>query len=144
MRGDALALLARREHSRLELARKLAARGHDPQAVSATLEELSTGGLLSDARMAEAYVAERLAKGFGPLRVREELHERGVGDELIDPLLDQDEGEWRARMSQVAAKKFGAGRPEDPKERARIARFLEYRGFPPALIARFLRSRGDD
>lgn len=144
VRREALALLARREHSRRELARKLAARGHDPAGVDDVLDELSNRGLQSDSRMAEAYVAERLAKGFGPLRVRQELRERGVADELIDPLLDQDPDEWRGRISQIAAKKFGADLPQDPKERARRARFLEYRGFPPELIARFLRRREDD
>jgi regulatory protein len=144
VRGQALALLARREHSRRELARKLAARGHDPAEVETALEELCTGGLLSDARMAEVYVAERLSKGFGPLRVRQELYERGVADELADPLLDLPAHEWIARMTKVAAKKFGPHHPVDAKGRARCARFLEYRGFPADLIARFLRGRVDD
>jgi len=142
VRGEALALLARREHSRRELARKLAARGHDPADIGRALDELGTSGLLSDARMAELYVAERLAKGFGPLRVRQELRERGLADELADPLLDLPAHDWFARMAQVAAKKYGPNPPSDPKERARRARFLEYRGFSADLIARFL--RGDE
>ncbi|MCU0833615.1 MAG: recombination regulator RecX [Chromatiaceae bacterium] len=144
LRRDAIALLARREHSRRELARKLAARGYEPTEVDGVLDELCTRGLLSDARMAEVYVAERLQKGFGPLRLRQELHERGVADELVDPLLEQDPQDWLARMAQVSAKKFGAGRPADAKEWTRRARFLQYRGFPPELVARFLRTREDD
>jgi regulatory protein len=93
--------------------------------------------------MAEAYVAERLRKGFGPLRVRQELRERGVADALIEPHLDRTRHEWLALMAQVHDKKFGATRPEDARERGRRARFLEYRGFPSALIARYLDTDGE-
>jgi regulatory protein len=136
--ADALALLARREHSRLELARKLAARRHEDDAVEAVLDGLTEQGLLSDARMAEAYVEERLRKGFGPLRVRRELRERGVSDALIDPHLDRTAGEWLAQMAEVHRRKFGAEPATDARDLARRARFLEYRGFPPELIGRFL------
>lgn len=142
MQAHALALLARREHSRLELARKLAARGHEPAAVDAALDRLAGQGLLSDARMAEVYVEERLGKGFGPLRVRRELRERGVSDALIDACLDRGADEWLALMARAHARKFGAASAGDARERARRARFLEYRGFPAELIGRFfLRGR---
>jgi regulatory protein len=106
------------------------------------LAELDDRGLVSDARMAEAYVAERLEKGYGPLRVRHELRQRGVADVLIDPHLERTDGEWLRRLTAVHDKKFGRGRASDSKERGRRARFLEYRGFPSDLIGRFL--HGDD
>lgn len=108
------------------------------------LDRLAARGLLSDARMAEAYVEERLRKGFGPLRVRRELHERGVSDPLIDPHLDRTAGEWLAQMTEVHRRKFGPEPAADARDLARRARFLEYRGFPPELIGRFLlRGRSD-
>jgi regulatory protein len=99
---------------------------------------LAEGGLLSEERLAEAYVAERLRKGFGPLRVREELRRKGLADALIEPHLSLSTGEWLAHLETAAEKKFGPGPVRDRKEAARRARFLEYRGFPPALIARYL------
>jgi regulatory protein len=127
-----------REHSRLELQRKLAARGHDRAAIGEALAGLAGRGLLSEARMAEAYVAERLRKGFGPVRIRHELRERGIPDALIDPHLEQSALEWLALIAAVSDKKFGPGPGGDRKELARRARFLEYRGFPAELIGRFL------
>lgn len=92
--------------------------------------------------MAELYVAERLRKGFGPLRIRQELRERGIPDALVDPHLEQSAREWLALMAAVHDKKFGTGPGGDRRELARRARFLEYRGFPADLIGRFL--HGDD
>jgi regulatory protein len=143
MERDALGLLGAREHSRLELVRKLRARGHGEVAVGRLLDDLSARGLLSEERMAAAYVAERLRKGFGPLRVRQELRQRGVADAVIEPHLDRTGHEWLKLMAEVHDKKYGATRPENMKERARRARFLEYRGFPAALIARYLDLDGE-
>ncbi|AGA91163.1 hypothetical protein Thimo_2429 [Thioflavicoccus mobilis 8321] len=131
-------MLAARDHSRLELRRKLAVRGFAPAAVDAVLERLSGEGLLSESRLAEAYVAERLAKGFGPLRVREELRRKGLADELIEPHLHYDTEQWLERLAAVHDKRYGPGRPSDRKEQARRARFLASRGFPGELIGRFL------
>jgi regulatory protein len=131
-----------REHSRAELARKLAARGHAAADVAPVLDGLAERGLLSEARLAEAYVAERLRKGYGPLRVREELRRKGLDDDLIEPHLDRPAGEWLERLAVAAEKRFGTAPIEDRKELARRARFLEQRGFPAALIARYL--HGDE
>jgi len=137
-----LRLLGNREHSRAELTRKLEARGYERPDIAQVLDALAEERLLSDERMAHAYVAERLRKGFGPLAVRQELRRRGIADTLIEPHLNRSSGEWLQHMAEVAEKKFGSGRARDRKELARRARFLEYRGFPAELIARFL--RGDD
>ena len=86
-----------------------------------------------------AYVTARARKGYGPRRLRQELRERGVEDDLIAPLLDRDAEDWRERLARVADKKFGPEPATDRKELARRARFLEYRGFPPDLVSRYLR-----
>jgi regulatory protein len=137
--SQALRLLASREHSRAELERKLRARGYEAVPMARVLDTLTETGLLSDERMAEAYVAERLRKGFGPLRLRQELHGRGLDDDLIGSCLALTSSEWLEFLARVAAKKFGPGPATDRKEQARRARFLEYRGFPPELVGRYLR-----
>ena len=139
-----MALLANREHSHAELARKLTARGFDAAAVDETLAHLAKTGLLDEGRLAEAYVAERLHKGFGPLRIRQELRGKGLADDLIAPHLRLDDGDWLGFIAAAHDKRFGPAASGDAKERARRGRFLEYRGFPADLIARFLHgARGD-
>ena len=139
VRNQALRLLASREHSRRELERKLLARGYEAAIMVGVLDALTEAGLLSDERMAEAYVAGGLRKGFGPLRLRQELRERGLDEDLIGPVIGLSPGDWLELMSRVAARKFGPGPVTDRKELARRARFLEYRGFPPDLVGRYLR-----
>ena len=138
-RNQALRLLANREHSRAELEHKLRARGYEAVVMAGVLDALTEAGLLSDERMAEAYVAGRLRKGFGPLRLRRELLERGLDEDLISAHIDRSSGDWLELMASLVARKFGPGRATDRKELGRRARFLEYRGFPPELVGRYLR-----
>jgi len=92
--------------------------------------------------MAEAYVEERVRKGFGPIRIRQDLRKRGLSDSLIAHYLKKSTQEWVDSMADAHDKKYGSNRGNDAKERAKRARFLEYRGFPADLIAAFL--YGDD
>ncbi len=138
IRSRALKLLTSREHSRLELTRKLHRRGYPADAVDAVLDELTAAGLLSEERLLAAYVAERLQKGFGPLRIRAELQAKGLSDAAIDPHLELDEVDCLALMVAVDEGKFGKMPPYDRQTLAKRARFLEYRGFPSSLIARVL------
>ena len=135
----ALKLLGAREHSRLELARKLQARGFEPTLVDRVIDRLSLAGALSEARLVERYVAERVSKGFGPLRIRAELREKGLPDVLIEPQLEEMQGAWPEHLAVAHDRRFGAGPPTDRADYARRGRFLEQRGFPPELIRRHLR-----
>jgi len=138
-------LLAAREHTRAELRRKLGGRREaTPEAVEAVLDALAARGLQSDARYAEQYLAMRVARGYGPVRIRAELRERGVESALIDDWLDERDPAWRERLRAVACKRFGAAAPADYKERARRARFLEQRGFGTELIRRELFDHDDE
>lgn len=132
-------LLAAREHSRLELRRKLQQRGHPEDAIEQALDRLEAEGALDEARLVEEYIDERAAKGFGPLRIRAELREKGLTDALIDPALDQVKEDWSAYMAEVYDRRFGSAPPPDHDEYARRGRFLEQRGFPVEMIRRFLR-----
>ena len=139
----ALDLLARREHSRRELERKLGARGFAEELIAPTLDALEESGELASARFTESFIRARAAKGQGPARIRAELAERGIDPEQAAELLQRAGIDWAAMASAVRDKRFGAKRPTDFKERARQARFLEYRGFDSGQIGSALRS-GDD
>jgi regulatory protein len=131
-------LLARREHSVAQLRRKLVSRGFAADLVEPVLADLSARGLLSDARFAEAYVRERTDKGFGPLRIRTELRERGVAQALAEHHLSLGEESWMAVLAAAHRRKYGESPPADHRELARRARFLEYRGFTSSQVNRFL------
>ncbi len=90
---------------------------------------LSQEGLQSDSRFAEAFVHTRKERGYGPFRIRRELLERGVPEALVDDVLDERATTWMEQMRQVRRKKFGDEMPKTFTERAKQARFLQYRGF---------------
>jgi regulatory protein len=137
--ATAVGLLARREHSVKELVAKLASRGVGAELIEPVLRRLINERLQSDERYAEVYLRQRSAKGYGPVRIRVELQERGVDEAVISTQFrqaeDEDEVDWFALAAEAYAKKFG-GRPiADIKERAKRVRFLQYRGFSHEQIA---------
>jgi regulatory protein len=129
-------LLARREHSRLELERKLAAKSFERPEIDEVLDELECDGLLSTDRFAESFVASRYARGQGPHRIRRELAERGV--EGAERFCDDARFDWTALARETRIKRFGRGRPGTLADKARQVRFLEYRGFGREQIRRAL------
>ena len=133
-RRAALELLARREHSRRELTKKLVARGFTGEVIGPALDELERSGALADARFTDSFVRSRIAKGQGPQRIRAELAQRGIPDAEADDGLRTVDVDWLARIRAVRAKRFGPQLPRDYAERARQARFLQYRGFDSAQI----------
>lgn len=134
----ALRLLARREHSRAELAAKLARRGLEGNDIETALDRLESEGLLSDARFVEQLVRTRLRQGHGPFRIRRDLAAKGVDPEAADVHMPFDDEEWAGRAESARSRRFGAALPARQADRARQARFLERRGYAAAHIARVL------
>ncbi len=134
-------LLARREHSAQELAGKLEARGYAADDVAETLAALAAKSLLSDERFCESYVHHRITRGYGPLRIRHELVQRGVDAQLIEQVLEQAGVDWQQHLAGVRAGKFGGRMPAGFSEQARQGRFLQQRGFSTESIRRLFRSR---
>jgi regulatory protein len=128
IRSAALTLLARRDWLTTELRAKLQSAGCDPQLTAALIAELVDERLLSDTRYAERYVASRAERGQGPLRIAADLGSLGASRELIDSALASGP-DWRAVAAAVRRRKFGAAPPDSWAEKARQARFLQYRGF---------------
>jgi regulatory protein len=139
----ALALLARREHSRRELTRKLLRLGFADDVVTGALDGLEREGSLADARFTDSFVRSRIAKGQGPQRIRAELAQRGIVENAAADGLAAAAVDWLATIRAVRAKRFGPELPRDYAERARQARFLQYRGFDRAQIRAALELEGD-
>ena len=129
IRRTALDLLARREHTRLELQRKLLQREAASELLEIELDRLEEDGLLSNERFCEAYVHARSQRGYGPARLRMELRERGVAEYLIDAVLRDQAYDWNELARKTFCKRFPEGVAPEPKERARQLRFMQYRGF---------------
>ena len=142
LRERAIRYLARRDHSRAELARKLADHG-SPHEIEEVLDRLTELGLLSDARFADAWVRGKAAR-FGTARLRHDLARRGVARDTVDAALAAEgAADEFARARQVWSTKFGRA-PADARDWARQARFLQSRGFGAELIRKLLKESPDE
>ncbi|NML26271.1 recombination regulator RecX [Zoogloea dura] len=138
----ALRCLAQREHSRVELARKLDGLGSEDE-VKTELDRLAELGLLSDARFADAYVRAKASR-FGASRLRLELSRRGVPAELIGEAIEDNCGDSELERARDVTRRKFAGAPADQREWARQARFLQGRGFSTEIIRRVLKEHPGD
>lgn len=164
LKARALRHLARREHSRAELERKLTAqlnadrhadqrrqgdwpneRHSSPPADEAetaeqirrTLDELAARGLLSDARAAESLLASQ-GRRFGSRRLKQTLQAKGLDPELVRSTVQQSRTTEYERAQDLWRRRFGQP-PADAKEQARQMRFLAGRGFDGDIIRRIVK-----
>ena len=141
LRNRALGYLARREHSRAELTRKLERAGFAAGDIAAVLDEFEERKWLSDRRFAESWVADHRARA-GSVKLAYDLRQRGVDDALIEAVLGDNRDSELERAREVWRKKFGAP-PADAADRARQMRFLQGRGFSSAVIRQALSGAGE-
>ena len=142
LRQQALRALARRDYSRLELARKLRGNGEATLELDALLDEFENSGWLSDERFATGAARQRSGR-YSQRFIVADLKHRGVdGDTARDAVsaLDQDD---YASACALWRQRFGAP-PADQKQKARQVRFLQSRGFPLGVIFKVLRDQGVD
>jgi len=133
LRVRALRFLARREHSRSELERKLAPHAESTEILQGVLGELEGRKLLSNHRFAEGRTRV-LARKYGAAKIRQDLKAKGVDDETIAHVAPGDELE-RARA--ILARKYRDA-ATTREEKARRARFLQSRGFSYEVIAKLI------
>ena len=125
----ALRLLNRRDFCAAELTTRLVERGAGQPTAAAVVAELGRERLVDDARYAEHYVAWHASRGQGPLRIAHELKELGVAGATVEQAVDATSAAWRERCQKLRRRRFSDEPPKEWKERARQARFLQYRGF---------------
>ncbi|MBM3386560.1 MAG: recombination regulator RecX [Betaproteobacteria bacterium] len=142
LKGRALRLLSQREHSRLELERKLAAHETEPGQLAQALDELQARGFISEERVIESVIHRRASK-LGAARLRQELAAKGLGGEVLAHAMDTLRASELARARDVWARKFGAPATE-PKEKARQIRFLVSRGFAADVVRRVVQGADGD
>lgn len=144
VRRSAMDLLARREHGRVELERKLRLRGASDELIGNALDRLEADGLLDESRYLYCYVGSRARAGYGPLRIREELAQRGLPREAIARSLAEADVDWAAQLREVWRRRFAGQLPADAKAYAQQGRFLAYRGYPADMVGRLLRNKDQE
>lgn len=127
LKGRALKLLAQREHSRLELLRKLSPHVEDGDDLPAILDELEKRGFISVERVVESVIRSKAGR-FGTARVLHDLRSKGLDDETVRQASEQLRGSEHARAWAVWQQRFGSP-AQTPQERMKQMRFLASRGF---------------
>jgi regulatory protein len=138
LKGRALRLLSMREHSRVELERKLAPHAQDAQQLADLLDELSAKDFINPVRVTQSVLHQRAGK-WGSARILQELERKGLPNEHIEQAQLQLKGDEYERALAVHQKKFGAAAPRTPSEYGKQARFLASRGFSGDVVTRVLR-----
>ena len=126
----AVGLLSRREHSVLEIKRKLKLKGFEENEIEQVVQRLLDNNLLSEERFTESYINMRKRKGYGPVRIAQELRQRGVDEDFFESFLDRGNVEWRHVMQRQHEKKYGNELADEFAEKAKRAKYLQSRGFP--------------
>ena len=142
LKARALRFLSMREHSRLELGRKLARHAEEGDDVEALLDFLEKNNWLSQERFAESLI-HRKASRYGNSRVVAELQSHGVNGEVLAELKSELAESETARAVEVWRRKFGTV-AQDAHERAKQMRFLMARGFSQRAVREALKGAPDD
>ena len=142
LRAQALSLLARREYSKQELARRLLQYTEDPDEIPPLIEEFEQRGWLSEQRVVEQVMATR-RKRFGSQKIAHELRQKGLSEDAIaaaretlkDSELESARDVWRRKFPEP---------PANANEKARQMRFLQGRGFSLDIIRKVISGADDD
>ncbi len=119
--------LARREYTGKEIFSKLKNRVESIELLKAEIDKLEEEGLIDNERFAEQYIYSRSLRGYGPLRIEQELKQRGVNENISQPLMKDID--WTSFAIKVLEKKTAGIFPHETKQILKIKKFLNYRGF---------------
>ncbi|MGI0116000.1 regulatory protein RecX [Zooshikella sp. RANM57] len=137
LRQSALTLLARRDFSTAELTSRLRQKTTDDSLIQQVIEQLLEKGWLDDHRVAASFVRQRIDRGHGPMRIRQDMRARGFTVEMVEQALEEYEPDWEEVALLAWQRKFSSV-PKDDKEKVKHIRFLQYRGFSYDIIRRVL------
>lgn len=133
-----LRLLARREHSKRELLDKLALRGFRQDEAEPVIAEIAERNWQNDDRYADCFTRQRIEKGYGPIRIRYELQQRGINNPNLDALAEEIAGGWLNHLLDVYGNKYNEEPVLSQSEWLKRNRFLLQRGFSGEMIKALL------
>ena len=140
--GRALKYLSQREHSRLELERKLAPHVEEGEDLTAVLDALEAKNFISPERVAQSVIYRRGSK-LGTARVLHELRSKGLDDDTVRAAAEQLKDTEHARAYEVWQRKFGSV-ADTPQARMKQMRFLASRGFGGDVVNKVLRGQAPE
>ena len=129
IKNAALGLLARREHSMAELITKLKTRCEDEHQLENVLFALQEDGYISDQRFTESFLRQRIYQGFGPMKIRFDMKQKGISSEMLEIAILEQEVDWFEMAKEVYQRKFQPQDGFDPKGYAKRMRYMMQRGF---------------
>lgn len=132
----ALFMLSRRDYGKAELFARMKRRMYeknegiiDEPLIELVLERLSEQHFLDDDRVAGLLIQGYLRKGYGPLRIKQEMRQKGFTETVVEKHFATLDVDWFEKAALVRSKKFGDDLPHDFKEKSKQIRYLQYRGF---------------
>ena len=137
LKARALRFLSLREHSRLELGRKLAKYAEEGDDVDALLDLLEKNNWLSQERFSESLIHRRASR-YGNSRIVAELQSHGVNGEALQELKSHLTDTELERAQEIWQRKFGVV-ANDPQERNKQIRFLLQRGFSQRVVQKVIK-----
>ncbi len=140
LKGRALKYLAAREHSRVELTRKLAPHAESPEQVAQVLDELEQKGWLSAQRFADSMLHRKAAR-YGAARLKAELAQHQLPSEVAQAATQSLRDTEFVRAHALWLRRFGEP-AQSPQDKARQMRFLISRGFASDVVRRVIRGDG--
>ncbi len=137
---DAAAQLSYRALSAQALRDKLIAKGHGVDETDYAVAWLTERGYLSDERLAASAAQSYTRRGYGTLRIRQELRRKGIAEETAQTVLDDCEADLEV-MQKLIDKRLH-GDLSDRKEVNKAIAALQRRGYKWEDIRRALNAYG--
>lgn len=126
-------LLARREHSQLELSHKMAQNGVDSEEIDAVLARLIADNYQSDERFSEVFTRSRVSRKVGAKKIRHELKQKGIDSQRAEAEIEKYHQQFLDNAQALIARKAPRGdltaMVGDFKLREKITRSLFNKGY---------------
>ena len=122
-----LDLIMRRQRSEWEVRDYLKRKDYESETVEKIVNRLSNSGYIDDKKFAEAWVNNRrLLKATSKRKLRLELKQKRVSDEVISEVISEDETDERQVLKDLIAKKRSQTRYQDDQK---LIAYLMRQGF---------------
>ncbi|KQN57029.1 RecX family transcriptional regulator [Serratia sp. Leaf51] len=130
----AVSLLAKRDYASGELMRVLNKLTEDREDIDKALSRLVECGYLDDHRLITHLIDKHIRKRHGPVRIKQEIRQKGFPQELVEQVLEKVDVDWYAMARELKVSKFGDETPSEAKEKNKQIRYLQYKGFSMDMI----------
>ena len=133
-----LNLISRRPRSVYEIQTYLKRKGYEKSQILTIVNKCEKNGLLDDAKFAESWVrSRRLLKSSSLKKLRLELRQKGIAQDIIEEVLESDETSDQDVLRELIVKKRRQSRYKDD---LKLMQYLAGQGFNYGDIKEALKS----